>query len=46
MELKVIDWIEGGDHSCCLCDLIGYKNLQEGNPLTLDILRQHKLVRM
>ncbi len=46
MELKIIDWIEGGDHSCCLCDLIGYKNLQEGNPLTLDILRQHKLVRM
>ena len=44
MELKVIDTIEGGDHNIFLCDVVAYKNLNDGNALTLDDLRAHKLI--
>jgi len=46
MELKVIDQMKGGDHDCFLCELVAWKNLNDGNPLTLDLLRDKKLVRM
>lgn len=46
MKLKTISSFPGGDHTGFLCDVIQYKNLNEGNPLTLDILRQHKLIRI
>lgn len=46
MKLKTISSFHGGDHTGFLCDVIQYKNLNEGNPLTLDILRQHKLIRI
>jgi flavin reductase (DIM6/NTAB) family NADH-FMN oxidoreductase RutF len=46
MHLKIISSFEGGDHKGFLCDVVAYKNLNEGNILTLDILRQHKMIRI
>lgn len=46
MELSVISRFDGGDHAGFLCEVKDYKNLQEGDPLTLDILREHKLIRI
>ena len=46
MHLKIISSFEGGDHTGFLCDVVAYKNLNEGNVLTLDILRQHKMIRI
>jgi flavin reductase (DIM6/NTAB) family NADH-FMN oxidoreductase RutF len=46
IELQVIDTFEGGDHTGFICDVTGYKNLNEGTPLTLDKLRAHKLIRI
>jgi flavin reductase (DIM6/NTAB) family NADH-FMN oxidoreductase RutF len=34
------------DHQLWLCTVVNYKNLNEGQPLTLDILREKKVVRM
>jgi len=34
------------DHSLYLCKVISYQNFNEGNPLTLDILREKQLVRI
>lgn len=44
--LRVIEQFDGGDHIGFLCDVIAYKNLQPGEPLTLDILRAHQLIRI
>lgn len=46
MQMKVINSFEGGDHKCFLCDVVAYKNLNEGEALTLDTLREHKLIRI
>jgi flavin reductase (DIM6/NTAB) family NADH-FMN oxidoreductase RutF len=46
MQLKAIDKFEGGDHTIFLCNVTAYKNLNEGEPLTLDVLRHHKLIRI
>lgn len=46
MLLKVISSFPGGDHTGFLCDVTQYKNLNEGDPLTLDTLRAHKLIRI
>ncbi len=46
MELTVISSIDAGDHMMMLCDLVSSKNVREGNPLTLDILREKKLIRI
>ena len=46
MQLKVISNFEGGDHQGFVCDVIAYKNLNEGEVLTLDTLRAHKLIRI
>ena len=46
MELKVTNTIPGGDHKIFLCDVAGYKNLHDGNALTLNDLRKHKLIRI
>ena len=46
MQLKVISHFDGGDHQGFLCDMIAYKNLNEGDVLTLDVLREHKLIRI
>lgn len=46
MQLKVISQFDGGDHQGFLCDVIAYKNLNNGEVLTLDTLRAHKLIRI
>jgi len=46
MELTVISSIDAGDHVMMLCDLAAAKNVREGNPLTLDTLREKKLIRI
>jgi len=34
------------DHELFLCNVISYKNLNDGAPLTLNILREKKLIRI
>lgn len=46
IELSVLQSFDGGDHIGFLCEVLDYKNLQEGKSLTLDILREHKLIRI
>ncbi len=46
MELTVLSRFDGGDHAGFLCEVSDYKNIQEGSPLTLDILREHNLIRI
>ena len=46
MELSVIEAFEAGDHKAFLCNVNDFKNLHEGKSLTLDILREHKLIRI
>jgi flavin reductase (DIM6/NTAB) family NADH-FMN oxidoreductase RutF len=46
MQMKVINSFDGGDHKCFLCDVSAYKNLNDGEALTLDILREHKMIRI
>ena len=46
MQLKVVSTFNGGDHEGFLCDVIDFKNLNEGDTLTLDVLREHKLIRI
>jgi flavin reductase (DIM6/NTAB) family NADH-FMN oxidoreductase RutF len=44
MLLTLIVKLPAGDHCMFLYDVTAYKNLQEGEPLTLDELRQRKLI--
>jgi len=46
IHLKVISQFEGGDHRGFLCEVLAYQNLNDGDALTLDTLREHKLVRI
>jgi len=46
MHLIVISSFETGDHKGFLCDVISYKNLNDGNILTLDTLREKKMIRI
>ncbi len=46
MEMKIIQTMDGGDHTCFLCDVIAYKNLNDGNALTVEKLRAHNIVRI
>ena len=46
IHLKTISSFEGGDHKGFLCDVLAYKNLNEGNELTLNTLREKKLIRI
>ena len=46
IQLKIISSFPGGDHTGFLCDVTQYKNLNDGNPLTLDILREYKMIRI
>ena len=34
------------DHKIFLCNVLDYKNINEGNPLTLDVLREKKIIRI
>ncbi len=44
--LKPLQVIEAGDHDMFLCDVVTYKNLNNLPLLTLDVLRDKKLVRI
>ena len=44
MEMNIINEIDGGDHVCFLCDVVSYKNLNEGKELTLNILSEKKII--
>lgn len=46
IEMKVINSFSGGDHECFLCDVVSYKNFKEGSVLTLDHLREKKIIRI
>ena len=46
MQLKVINTFDGGDHQGFLCDVVAYKNIHTGSALTLDKLREHKMIRI
>jgi len=46
MEMKIIGEINGGDHTCFLCDVVAHKNLNDGEALTLDELRKHNIIRI
>jgi flavin reductase (DIM6/NTAB) family NADH-FMN oxidoreductase RutF len=46
MEMKIIDQMNGGDHTCFLCDVVAYKNITDGEALTIEILRANNIVRM
>ncbi len=46
IELKLTDSLDAGDHYLFVGDVVAYKNLQPGDPLTLDELRKRKMVRI
>ena len=46
MQLRVVSSFEGGDHKAFLCDVTAFKNLNEGETLSLDTLREHKMIRI
>ena len=46
MKMKVIDTMDGGDHKIFLCEVTAYQNMQPGEPLTLNHLREKKLIRI
>lgn len=46
MYLKSINTMDGGDHKLFLCDVVKYKNFQEGNALTTAILSEKGLIRI
>ena len=46
MKLSVIKQISGGDHEIFLCDVVTYKNFNEGNQLSLEILSRKNIIRI
>ncbi len=46
MELQTIEIIPAGDHTMFLCDVISYKNLNEGKALTTRILNEKGIIRI
>ena len=46
MHLTVTGSFEGGDHRGFVGDVSAWKNLHDGEALTLDVLRAHKLIRI
>ena len=46
MLLKAFNTFEAGDHTVFFCDVVAYKNLNEGKILMLDDLRKHHLIRI
>ncbi len=46
LHLKVIQHQNAGDHELFLCDVVSYKVQNNHNPLTINKLRELKLVRM
>jgi flavin reductase (DIM6/NTAB) family NADH-FMN oxidoreductase RutF len=46
IHLKVVNSFEGGDHKGFICDVLAWQNINDGSPLTLDVLREYKLIRI
>jgi len=46
IELLAINRMEAGDHCMFLCDVIAYKNLNNGLPLTTTILHEKGIIRI
>jgi flavin reductase (DIM6/NTAB) family NADH-FMN oxidoreductase RutF len=46
MLLHVVEFIEAGDHRMYLCDVVGYKNLNEGHALTTGVLGKKGVIRI
>lgn len=45
LHLRVTGSMTGGDHRVFICEVLAWKNRQDGNPLTLNLLREKKLIR-
>jgi flavin reductase (DIM6/NTAB) family NADH-FMN oxidoreductase RutF len=45
IELEALNRISGGDHDVFICDVVGFRNLKEGEPLTTGFLRHKKIIR-
>jgi len=45
LQLRVITSFEGGDHKGFLCEVTDWKNLNEGEALTLNNLRERNIIR-
>lgn len=45
LECQVLDTLEGGDHKIFLCGISAHRNLREGDPLTISILRNKGIIR-
>lgn len=45
MECNVTETINGGDHKLFICDVLSWKNLQDGPPLTTGYLQEKKIIR-
>lgn len=46
MELKIINRYPAADHQLFLCEVAAYKNLNDGEALSLDTLRAKQLIRI
>lgn len=44
VHLDVIQWLDGGDPWCALCDVITNKNHKDVIPLTLNYLKEKKII--
>jgi flavin reductase (DIM6/NTAB) family NADH-FMN oxidoreductase RutF len=45
LELKAINRFDGGDHIGFICDVLSYRNIREGQPLTLNRLKALQIIR-
>jgi flavin reductase (DIM6/NTAB) family NADH-FMN oxidoreductase RutF len=44
IEMRVMSLTDGGDHMVALCEVVSYKNLSSAEVLTLDHLREKKII--
>lgn len=45
IECRVTATMDGGDHKLFICDVVSWKNLHEGDPLTTGYLQDKKIIR-
>jgi len=45
VECRVVSSMDGGDHHLFLCDVVSYRNIRPGEPLTTGLLREKKIIR-
>jgi len=46
MELRILNSMDAGDHIMFLCDVLSYKNLNEGVALSTQILYEKGIIRI